>query len=188
MALKIVTPPAVEPVELSDAKLQLRISSSVDDVLVESRIMPARFWAEHAAGRQFITATWELRLDAWPCGRVVDLPKPPLQEVLSVKCLDQDGTEQTFSSANYVVDTVSTKGRIVLKSEFSWPTLADQPGAVRIQFKAGYGDAAADVPACARHAILLHIQAAHLGDRETFGGYMEAAARLLDPIRVVEIA
>lgn len=188
MALNVITPPATEPVTVSNAKMQLRIGHTVDDTLIESRIMPARFWAEHETGRQLITATWELRLDAWPAGRVIDLPKPPLQSVTSVKYLDADGAEQTFASTNYVVDVASLKGRIVLKTGLSWPTLADQPGAVRIRFVAGYGDLATNVPPLVRSAILLHIQAAHLGDRETFGGYMEAAERLLDPIRVVEIA
>lgn len=186
-SLSQVTAPAVEPVTASNAKLQMRITTSMDDALVDARIAPARAWAEHETGRQFITATWELRLDAWPCGRVIDLPKPPLQSVESVKYLDPDGVEQTLAPAAYDVDTASLKGRIVRKLTTDWPELAAVPGAVRIQFKAGYGDTADKVPPLAVSSMLLHIQAAHLGDKDTFDGIMEAARRCLDSLRVVEV-
>jgi uncharacterized phiE125 gp8 family phage protein len=186
MALTLITPPATEPITVSNAKMQMRITTDMDDVLVESRIEPARAWAEHETGRQMITAMWELRLDAWPGGRVISLPKPPLQSVESIKYLDPDGVEQAFAPTNYTVDAVSMKGRIVRSQGVVWPALADVPGAVRIRFVAGYGDAT-NVPALAKSAILLRIQAEHLGDQDTHGGMMEAARRCLDSLRVVEV-
>ncbi len=188
MAVTLVTPPAAEPITLAQAKAQMRITTDMDNVLVESRIVPARCWAEFETARQFITATWEMRLDSWPNGRVIELPRPPLQSVEAITYLDEDGVEQTFASANYHVDTASLKGRVVLAPGAVWPFLADVPGAARIRFVAGYGDTAADVPAMAISAMLLHIQAAHLGDQDTFGGVMEAARRCLDSLRVLEVA
>lgn len=177
----LVTPPTGYPVTLAQTKAQLRITTALDDALVDSRIPAAVAWAEEYTGRQWLTATYEERFDAWPDGRVIAPQKPPLQEVLSVKYLDASRVEQTLAATAYDVDTLSLKGRVVLRPGESWPSLADAPGAVRVRFKAGYADAAS-VPPLAVAAILLHIQAAHLEDED--GKIMEAARRCLDGLKV----
>jgi hypothetical protein len=73
----------------------------------------------------------------WPIS-YFDLPRPPLVSVTSIKYLDADHVEQTFSSADYWVSGVGRTGRITLRSGSSWPTVGAYPDAVVIRFVAGY--------------------------------------------------
>lgn len=156
MALVLITPPAVEPVDLLEAKLHLRVDGADDDALILSLIRAAREWCEHFTNRAFITQTWELWLDAWPAESVITIPLPPLQSVVSLKYLDEDGVEHTISSDDYVVDATSQPGRLALKSTAGWPSTALYPiGGVRLRFTVGYGNSANDVPECVRQAIRL---------------------------------
>ena len=157
MTLKLITAPATEPVTSSEAKSHLRVDTTADDTLIGTLITAARQHVENHLRRALITQTWELVMDAFPAGDVIRLPRPPLVSVTSIKYTDVAGSESTFSSAAYVVDTDSTKGRVVLKSGESWPsdTLAAANG-VRVRYVAGYGSAAA-VPNPIRQAILLLI-------------------------------
>jgi uncharacterized phiE125 gp8 family phage protein len=154
MSLKLITAPTLEPVTLEEAKKHLRIESSDEDVEITGWIQAAREWCEGYQNRAFITQTWELALDSFPLGTYIKIPKPPLQSVTSVKYYDTDETENTFSADSYHVDTYSEPGRIVLKYGETWPsdTLRTANGVI-IQFKVGYGDAAASVPEKVKQAI-----------------------------------
>ena len=157
MALKLITAPATEPVTSTEAKSHLRVDTTADDTLIGTLITAARQHVEAHLRRALITQTWELVTDAFPVGDVLRLPLPPLVSVTSIKYTDEDGAESTLSSGLYVVDTDSTKGRVVLKNGETWPsvTLAAANG-VRVRYVAGYGEASA-VPRPIRQAILLLI-------------------------------
>ena len=154
--LNLVTGPTVEPVTLDETKLHLRVDITDDDSLIGAKIETAREDVETITRRALITQTWDLYLDAFPSESQIELLMPPLQSVTHVKYTDPDGNESTLSSSSYVVDTYSTPGRIVLKDGESWPgdTLQVVNG-VEVQFKAGYGDHASDVPRPIRDAVLL---------------------------------
>jgi uncharacterized phiE125 gp8 family phage protein len=157
MGLKLVTPPAAEPLTLAEAKAHLRVDSASEDDLITGLIKAAREWCEEYQNRAYITQTWDLCLDAFPESPSY-LPKPPLQSIASFKYYDKEGTEHVFDAADYVVDTAGFKGRISLAYGKSWPSVTLQPmNGVVIQFVAGYGDAVTDVPERIRSAIKLLI-------------------------------
>lgn len=167
--LRLITPPALEPIGLAEAKRHLRIDQDDDDVLVDSLIKIARQDLDGREGRgmglALITQTWELVLDLFPIWEI-RLPLRPLQTIESIKYDDVNGAEQTFPSADYVVDIATYMGRVVPAPNKSWPGTRDGINAVRVQFKAGYGTSSASVPAMYRHALLLmvgHLYA-HRGD------------------------
>ena len=60
MRLKLITPPAVEPITATEAKLHARIDISDDNSLVGDLITTAREYCEGVNGHAFITQTWEL--------------------------------------------------------------------------------------------------------------------------------
>ena len=157
MTLKLITAPATEPVSASEAKSHLRVDTTADDTYIGTLITVARQNVESHLRRSLINQTWEVVLDAFPAG-VIRLPKPPLASVTSIKYTDDEGNESTYSSANYVVDTDTEPGRVVLKSGQTWPavTLAAANG-VRVRYVAGYGAAGSNVPQAIRQAILLVI-------------------------------
>lgn len=177
MSLVLIIPPAEEPVSLSEMRLHLRVDHDDEDALIQALITAARQHAETVTRRQLVTATWELREDAFPSGPEWPLPLPPLQSVASVKYLGEDGTEQTFDASNYVVDTASEPGRIVLKPGASWPSGPLYPaGAARVRFVAGYGGASA-VPEPIKAAIKLIV--AHLYEHRELMYESVYAARAL---------
>jgi uncharacterized phiE125 gp8 family phage protein len=154
MIIKQTAAPAVEPVTVAEAKAHMRVDISDDDDYITALIVAAREYIEGATRRALITQTWRYSLDGWPDGDEIVLPKPPLQSVTSIVYKDEDGTANTWSSSGYIVDTDSDPGRVVLAYGESWPSVTLYPAApIQITYKAGYGDAAANVPGHLRHAI-----------------------------------
>lgn len=147
--------PALEPVHITEAREHLRVDSGDDDSVIEDAIRAAREHIEEAARRALVTQTWKLYLDDWPAGDTIVLPRPPLQSVSSLKYTDKDGVQTTWDSSNYLVDTASEPGRIVLAYGVSWPSVTLRPmNPIEVTFVAGYGNSDA-VPQRWKRAILL---------------------------------
>jgi len=158
MALKLITPPASEPITLAEAKPHLRVDITDDDTLITNLIIAARQYCEKFQNRAYITQTWELWLDVWPEKDYITIPLPPLQSVVHVKYYGTDDTEYTMDTADYFVDTKSEPGRVALAYGKSWPTTTLRPAnGVAVQFTAGYGDAASAVPETVKQAMYLLI-------------------------------
>jgi uncharacterized phiE125 gp8 family phage protein len=163
--LSIVEEPTGWPITLAAAKKQIRQEDVPDDdEWIETEGIPAAAQrAEHATRRQLILATWDWKLDGFPCGRVLTLPRPPLQSVTWVKYLDTAGVEQTFAASNYRLSKPAgercARGRLALVSGASWPSTADEIDAVTIRFVAGYGAGPAAVPPRLRMAMLRDLAA-----------------------------
>lgn len=157
MAWELVTPPAEEPVSLSDAVEHLRVVGEEDYAYVQGLVTKARRWAEGVLDRQFVTATWKLWLDAFPKRALdsIELKKAPLQSIDAVRYIDTAGATQTWDAGQYQADLVSEPGRLRPLLGYTWPTTRSrQLHAVEIELTAGYGDAG-DVPETIRHALLL---------------------------------
>lgn len=146
MSLTLITAPSLEPMTLADAKLHLRVDGTDEDNLITALIVAARRRAEHLLTRALITQTWELTLDEFPAADI-QLPKPGVLSIVSVKYLDSAGIEQTVDLADYALDAATTPGWVLLASGATWPTTYDGANAVRVRFTCGYGPAASDVPA-----------------------------------------
>lgn len=157
MNLTLAAAPGLEPVDLSEALDHLRVSGSDSDSIVEALITAAREHLETVTRRAFVTQEWELRLDAFPScnGGLIELPLPPLQTVEAVLYVDAAGAAQTLDPSLYQVDAYSTPGRLLPAYGTTWPATQNVPNAVTVEFTAGYGDAAADVPRPLRQALLL---------------------------------
>lgn len=204
IGLIMVTAPALEPVSLEEAKLHLRVdddspSTNLDDSLIEAVIKASRQWAEQFQNRAYITQTWNLYLDSFPREKYIEIPKPPLQYVVSMTYKDGSGASQAVSfldpsgtalleTDDYLIDIAREPGRLYLKSGKAWPASLNEAQAVTIQFVAGYGDAA-DVPAMVKQSILLKVSSLYenRGDADAPEGYERAAKCMLWPERVVPI-
>jgi uncharacterized phiE125 gp8 family phage protein len=150
MNLILITAPTLEPVSVETAKLYLRVDGTADDAEITRLIKSARETCEEISRRAFITQTWDMILDDWPRDLRVRLYRPPLQSVTSVKYLDADNVEHTWT--DYLVDARSDPGVIVF---FTLPSDSlRESGAIAIRFVSGYGAAAASVPQRVIDAIL----------------------------------
>ncbi len=170
-ALKLVTPPTEQPVTLDEAKKQVEIATSVeyhDDHLLRL-IKSATEAAQVRAGRQILTATYRLTIDAFPAesDSRIPVPMPPLQSVSSIAYLDSNGVSQTLATTYYRVLTDREPGEIILRYGQTWPSTYDEPQAVTINYLAGIADTTAelgDKDEWIKEAILLLVQACWLRD------------------------
>ena len=160
MALKVITPPAAEPLTLEEAKQHLRISGSDDDIILLSMIKQAREFCEDFQNRKYITQGLELVLDSFPEYNYISFKNSsPVQSVESIKYYDINGQEFTFDSGNYIVDTDSFVNKIVLGYCKLWPTISLQTvNAVRVRFTAGFGDNGKSVPETVKWTMILHMR------------------------------
>jgi uncharacterized phiE125 gp8 family phage protein len=146
MSSILLTPPAVEPLSLAEAKDYLRVEHADDDDVIAALIASARAHVEAATRRALITQTWRHSRDAWPRdGRIAVLPAP-LKALVGARVYDQDGTPQEIDLESFVVDTVSAPG-VVAFPPWSVPSPGRAVAGVELDVTVGYGDAAADVPA-----------------------------------------
>lgn len=154
--MKLIFPPAKQPIELEEAKLHLRVDVNEDDRLIEALIKAGTKYAEKFMGRALVDQTWDHYLDAFPTG-YIEIPRPPLIEVIGVFYMSGSETEFT----DYVVDDASEPARVYLPASGTWPTVDNQRNAVRIRFRAGYVDYSSsppgDVPEDIKAAILIYI-------------------------------
>jgi len=158
MPMVLQTAPTVEPVTATEAKAHLRVSHTDDDTYIGTLITLARKQAETITQRALINQTWDYYLNRFPAENKLVIPLSRLSSVTHVKYTDKDNTQETFSSGDYIVDTVSEPGQIVLAYGESWPSFTPKPvNPIEIRFVAGYGAAASSVPEGIKHAILLLI-------------------------------
>jgi uncharacterized phiE125 gp8 family phage protein len=150
MNLRLITAPAAEPVSVATAKTYLRVDGSDDDALITSLIKAAREKAEELTRRAFITQTWDMSFNEWPSDWRLKVYRPPLQSITSVKYLDSDNVEHTWT--DYTVDIASEPGVIILESLPS--ASLRRSGAITVRFVAGYGAAGSNVPERINNAIL----------------------------------
>jgi len=138
--LKIITSAAVEPLTLEEVKLHLKVETDADDNLITSLITAARETAEVFTGRAIASQVLEYILDCFPdSSDVIYLPRPPLEELSSVKYRDYQGVETEWDSQNYVVDSDSMPARITLAYGKYFPDFTPYPAAsVRIRYTTGY--------------------------------------------------
>jgi uncharacterized phiE125 gp8 family phage protein len=75
-SLTVETPPAIEPVTLTEAKQHLRVDIADDDTYIEALIVAARQYAEEYLDRALISQQLAVRMDTFPYE--FELPRPPM--------------------------------------------------------------------------------------------------------------
>ena len=145
--LVLTTKPTISPITLVELKEHLRIDATNDseDAFLRTIILSATDYFEQRSWRQLITATYTQYFDDFPPLQF-ELRKPPLQSITSIKYFDANAVEQTLATSVFEVDTFSQVGRVVLADGESFPTVDDRINAVKVEYKAGYGDTRDDVP------------------------------------------
>lgn len=159
---------AATPLTLAYARQHIRALGSADDALTIIRINAAAQYFEEQTGRQLLTTTREAWLDAFPfigasgANARIELPKPPLRSVVSVKYIDSSGVLQSFRGGSPLADlfrtsapvgTFAARGCVEPLYGGTWPTARAETGAVRIQYTCGYGSSMDDIPELIRGVL-----------------------------------
>lgn len=161
--------PVQMPVTLDEAKLHTHVDGNDEDAAITSLIQKATRYAQEYQWDQLISATFEQRMDRFPCGEII-LAKNPVSSVTSVSYVDSAGTTQTLTvTTDYVTDIYTKPARIVPAYGKSWPTTRGFINDVTVTYVAGYGSGPSSVPENVRHAILLLVGQWY-ANREAEGG------------------
>jgi uncharacterized phiE125 gp8 family phage protein len=149
MGLTLITPPSIVPVSLLTLRRQLNIADddTTHDDRLSSMASDAAEYVERHTRRSMVTQTFDFTT-SWR--KLIEIPRPPLQSVVSVNVTGIDGSETTMAAEDYEVITVRFPGVVIMPD--SMPSLREfEP--VRIRFVAGYGAAETSVPAPMRELI-----------------------------------
>ena len=167
-------------------------SDATEDAILTSLIKTVRVAVEAFTHRQIITATWDAYLDYFPTANYIALPWGQLQSVASLAYTDSAGTVTPMTATtDYLVDTVSEPGRIVLPYGVSWPSFTAYPvNPIACRFVCGYGAAAA-VPDGIKTAIKMGVADLYAERGERIVGNItvsenKAAEMILWPYRLFE--
>ena len=205
-SLELVTPATTPLVTVAEMKAHGRHDTIPEgDDFMEALVAAATARAQDITKRAFITEAWRLTMDRWP-GAAVDewwngvregipsqfeansvlIRKAPFLAVTSVKTVDEDGTETTWSTDNWYATAEGSFGRLVKREGQIWPLITPPVravGGIRIAFTAGYGAGATNVPAPIRHAVKMI--AAHLYENREAQEIPNAAAMILSRYKVI---
>lgn len=158
MKTKLKTAPATDLLTLEEIKQQrgIVIGDTWDDDFLKSLRDTATEEVEAWLRRRCITQTWYFYLQRWPDRNYIVLPYGSLQSVTEITYKNTDGDSNTFSTDDYIVESDTDPGRVVLAYGESWPSITLYPSnPIRIEFVCGYGDARTDVPESIRNAAKL---------------------------------
>ena len=146
------TAPAVEPISLAEAKSWMRVDHSEDDALIAMLIDAAVAHCDGykgVYGQAMVNQTWYQDFECFtpkmrlPVGPVLDAAKATMTVVYA----DADGLDVEVDPSNYYLFTDELGAYVAPAPTYSWPGTQTRADAVRITWTAGFGAAAADVPA-----------------------------------------
>lgn len=154
---KVTAKPSSEPIDLTEAKLHLRVDHTLDDTLINALNTAAREYCEKRQSRAYIQQTWTWELDFVPVQyQEMWLPLLPLISVESIEIIQTGASTITVPASQYDVDLIA--GRIVFNEDYSsthQDSLLPLYNCFKITYKAGYGSTKADVPEMTKAAIKL---------------------------------
>lgn len=154
--LETVTPPQGDVVTLEEMQTVLRFDDSAEDNLIQDKIDAAVEYVQQNAGKQLLTATYDLKLFGFPSAYgPIEFPRLPVQSVTSVKYYDTGNTLTTMTvNTHYTVQlgTDRAKGYILPAYGLCWPTTRGHDRDVIVRFVCGFGDAD-DVPGTFKEQI-----------------------------------
>ena len=187
----LLTPPALEPVSLADAKHFLRVEHDDDDDVISALIAAARVHVEVKTRRALIDQTWRLTRDVWPASRRLPIVPVPLQEVTAIRVFDADGVPHALDVDDFAIDRLSAPAVLAFaRSAMRAP--GKLASGIEIDIVAGYGDEPDAVPGPLRQAIRMLV--AHwYENRGVIAASGEVAsmpvsvASLLAPFRVLSL-
>lgn len=135
--LELLTGPTIELITPNDVANQIMIEPS--DEMVSFYISSAQSIIEHQVG-PLLSQVWVQYESEWPSGNILELKKPRVSSITSIKYKDEDGVESTFSSSNYSLNSLDSYNPcVVLKRTSYWPTDSlYEVNPIAITFTCGY--------------------------------------------------
>ena len=166
------------PVTIFEAKKQLQVTHSEDDLEIMDLIRAATEAVETRAKRiispRDVVATYDRFPYCYTTSRM-QLPAVPVNSIV-VTYYDADNAIQTLDAADYIFTADDTDGQIWTSD--AWPDTYCRPDAVTLTMTCGYSIA----PASAKHAIKLLVSSWY-ENRDDTGIIGTAASSLIAQLR-----
>lgn len=145
---------AAEPVTLGEAKAFLRVDGEAEDAFINTLITAARLHVEGTTGRALLAQTWRVVLDTWPKDRAVPLPVGPVMSVTAITAYDDDGNGTELTLAQFRPESGTAPAKLFLPPVVDGMPVLRARGGIEIDYAAGYGTDAEDVPRDLKQAVL----------------------------------
>jgi uncharacterized phiE125 gp8 family phage protein len=162
MNVTTLVAPAAEPLGLAEAKQYLRIAYAGEDDLVSSLIKAARARVEFELGMAMVQRTLRLTRNDWPIEMLLRssmrLPVRPVVSLSAVRVKDREGELQTVTGQFALSGGVRPRLVWILGN---LPETGLMWDAVEIDFVAGFGEDADDVPDDLKLAVKLLVAAGY---------------------------
>lgn len=171
--LMLTTAPQIEPITLDEAQNYLKVVDLTDEkenAYIQSLVTVAREWCEMYQHRAYITQTWEMSLNEFPCASddmlndyettsIIEIPKGKLQKINSISYKDIYGNEKSLvENDDYIVSNRGILGKVSPPYGAIFPTEPLFPlDPIVINFTCGYGDTADKVPSKVKQAMYMLI-------------------------------
>lgn len=149
--LKVITPPASEPVSLDDFKAWMRglPISAEQEPLINTLLKAGREEAEAYQNVAYCEQTLQLtiELEQYQHDKIITIPRPPFRELKNIMAILPDGTQQDMTS-KFEVHNDGGPAEMALKTGENAPDFCR----LQITYTAGYDT----VPDRVKQAILLY--------------------------------
>lgn len=140
MFSRVIVAPPVEPLTLTEVKLDRAVEHSLHDDLLTALIKTARSYVEDYCSLSLVYQTRELLLDGFES--IIELPFGPVQSLLTFQYVNTDGVLTDVTATDYVSHVNRYNAVVVPAYSRYFPTPRYEPGAVRLTYTAGYPVAA----------------------------------------------
>ncbi len=154
MTYALITPPAAEALTLAETKAHLRLDSGDEDNLLARLIVVAREHLERTTGLCLMTQTWRLYLDSISEDGMIPIARGPVQAVVAVTVYDELGEASAAPLECHVLDGTRRPARLMLAHRIEAGRAIN---GIEIDFVAGFGPTANDVPDTLKRAMLTHV-------------------------------
>ncbi|MFP1631585.1 head-tail connector protein [Zhengella sp. ZM62] len=181
-------PPAAEPVLLAELRTHLRIDHDGEDATLQSLLATARDDVERQTGLALLRQAWRVVADL-PADRRIALTRYPVMRVVSVAAFGADGERADVPAGQWRLDRFARPAAVDLAA---LAPATDCSNGIEIDYEAGHGDTATDVPDLLKRAILQ--LAAHLYEHRSgsmadgqVSAWPSGYERLIAPFRLARL-
>ena len=153
---RVITDIVTEPVSVAEAKLYCKVQDMADDALFPVLITSARRMLEKYTMTSFAQKTLHATWVETPKDNVIELPYGPIISVDKIYRIDEEGTEEelVLNSDYYVLGDQDA----IIKITSYWSSGMVYVNSIRVEYKAGYGNAATEtLPQELKLAILKQV-------------------------------
>lgn len=170
---RVITPPAIEPVTIQEAKEYMRFCDAPDDDIIASFITAGREIAEKFLGRALIRQTIMATATDVKAGEEIELPRPLL---IAIDGITDTVSDTLLTESDYELEDQSEPAKIAFINNHS---------RLQITYSAGYCDSADDVPSAIKTAIKIAVH--HFYDNRLSDELPKTSRYLLEPFRIVNL-